>query len=68
MSITHQDSPSYVFDKQSFLKSPDARSLRILGEYLYPDSVFKKEKITDTIVFFGSSRIFPRDSMVEKKV
>ena len=55
-----------VFDNHGFLKGPEARSLRILGEYLYPASVFKKEEITDTIVFFGSSRIFPQASMIKE--
>ncbi len=39
-----------------FLDTPDARALRILSEYLYPLSHFRKEKIHDTIVFFGSAR------------
>jgi uncharacterized protein (TIGR00730 family) len=39
-----------------FMDTPDARALRILSEYLYPLSHFRKEKIHDTIVFFGSAR------------
>jgi hypothetical protein len=39
-----------------FLDTSDARALRILSEYLYPLSHFRKEKIHDTIVFFGSAR------------
>ena len=39
-----------------FLDTPDARALRILSEYLYPLSHFRKEKVHDTIVFFGSAR------------
>jgi uncharacterized protein (TIGR00730 family) len=39
------------------MDSPDARSLRILSEYLEPLSHFRKEKVRDTIVFFGSARI-----------
>jgi uncharacterized protein (TIGR00730 family) len=42
---------------ETFLESPDARGLRILSEYLEPLSHFRDEKITDTIVFFGSARI-----------
>ena len=44
-----------------FMNSPDARSLRILAEYLEPLFRFEKHSIEDTIVFFGSSRIPPRD-------
>jgi len=47
-----------AYRNQEFLDTPDARSLRILSEYLYPLSHFRKEKIRDTIVFFGSARTF----------
>ena len=62
-----QDKSLHVFDNKDFLKSPEARALRILGEYLYPASVFKDEEVTDTIVFFGSSRIFPKASMIGER-
>jgi uncharacterized protein (TIGR00730 family) len=47
-----------AYRNQEFLDAPDARPLRILSEYLYPLSHFRKEKISDTIVFFGSARTF----------
>src|SRR5260370_38311776 len=50
--------PLLAYRNQKFLDSPDARSLRIISEYLYPLSHFRKEKIQDTIVFFGSARTF----------
>ena len=37
----------------------DARPLRILAEYIAPMSAFQRERICDTIVFFGSARIGP---------
>jgi uncharacterized protein (TIGR00730 family) len=40
-----------------FLDGDDARPLRILAEYIEPYSVFRREGIHDTIVFFGSSRL-----------
>jgi len=40
-----------------FVESDDARPLRILAEYLQPLFRFRKERIHDTVVFFGSSRI-----------
>ena len=40
-----------------FLDSADARVLRILSEYLEPYAHFRREKIRDTIVFFGSARL-----------
>ena len=42
-----------------FINSPDARTLRLLSEYLGPMSSFHREKIKDTIVFFGSARAIP---------
>ena len=43
--------------------SADARSLRIISEYLYPLSHFRHEKIHDTVVFFGSARIFESSAL-----
>src|SRR6516162_7911366 len=42
---------------EKFLNSPDARALRILAEYLEPLSHFRREKVRDTVVFFGSARL-----------
>src|SRR5579864_7914853 len=42
---------------EKFLNSPDARALRILAEFLEPLSHFRREKIRDTVVFFGSARL-----------
>ncbi len=50
--------PLLSYKNEKFIDSPDARSLRILSEYLYPLAQFRKEKILDTIVFFGSARTF----------
>ena len=43
-----------------FLNSSDGRTLRIISEYLQPKSKFKKFKIMDTIVFYGSARLKSR--------
>jgi uncharacterized protein (TIGR00730 family) len=40
-----------------FLNSPDGRILRIVSEYAEPLARFRREKIHDTVVFFGSARI-----------
>jgi uncharacterized protein (TIGR00730 family) len=40
-----------------FMNSPDARALRLLAEYLEPLAVFRRERVRDTVVFFGSARI-----------
>src|SRR5499426_2556339 len=46
----------------TFLKSEDARPVRILAEYLEPQRRFKLENIQDTVVFFGSARIHSREA------
>jgi len=46
-----------AYMNQNFLNSVDARALRILAEFLEPLSHFRREKIRDTVVFFGSARI-----------
>jgi uncharacterized protein (TIGR00730 family) len=46
-----------AYRNQEFMDTPDARALRILSEYLYPNSQFRHQRIHDTIVFFGSARL-----------
>ncbi|UCH95565.1 MAG: LOG family protein [Candidatus Aminicenantes bacterium] len=45
-----------AYKNVEFLNSQEARTLRILAEYLEPKKRFDKENIKHTIVFFGSSR------------
>lgn len=51
-----------------FLNSPEARTLRILSEYLEPLSRLRKLKVNNTILFLGSSKAEPnsRDSLLKK--
>lgn len=49
-----------------FLNSPDGRILRILAEYAEPLSRFRREKIQDTVVFFGSARFGGMDEALQK--
>jgi uncharacterized protein (TIGR00730 family) len=42
---------------EKFLNSPDARVIRILSEFLEPLAHLRREKIRDTVVFFGSARL-----------
>ncbi|MFB3776615.1 MAG: TIGR00730 family Rossman fold protein [Bryobacteraceae bacterium] len=46
-----------AYKNEAFLDSADARPLRILSEYLEPLSHFRRQKIRDTVVFFGSARL-----------
>ena len=56
-----------AYKNQDFLNSADARTLRLLAEYLEPQSRFRKEKIRDTIVFFGSARLLSKDAATKSK-
>ena len=53
--------PPKAYRNRAFLGSKDARTLRILAEYLEPKSRFERHRIDDTIVFIGSARVKPRD-------
>lgn len=46
-----------AFENHEFLNSREARTLRILSEYLEPEKRFGELGIKHTVVFFGSSRV-----------
>jgi len=45
-----------AYENSAFVNSPDGRILRILSEYSEPLARFRRERIRDTVVFFGSAR------------
>src|SRR3954470_9747744 len=49
-----------AYENPNFLNGPDGRPLRILAEYQEPLARFRREKIQDTVVFFGSARFHSR--------
>jgi len=51
--------PPLAYRDEVFLDTPAARPLRILAEYLQPLHAFERERVHDTIVFFGSARLQP---------
>ena len=53
--------PQKAYKNERFLTSRAARSVRMLAEFEEPRTRFEKYDIKDTIVFFGSARILPRD-------
>ncbi len=53
----HGYRPPLSYKDPSFLDRSEARSVRILSEYLQPLSVLRKQLVHDTVVFFGSARI-----------
>ncbi|WP_260706794.1 LOG family protein [Edaphobacter flagellatus] len=50
------ESAPLAYENSKFLNSADARILRIMAEYQEPLSRFRRERIQDTVVFFGSAR------------
>src|SRR5664279_2206919 len=60
----HNRSP-LAYENKKFLNGPDGRALRILSEYMEPLARFRRERIQDTIVFFGSARFHSRSQAEE---
>src|ERR1051326_4771147 len=57
MSEKHnQRSQPLSFLNPDFLKSPAARTIRLIAEYLEPAERLRRAQVRDTIVFFGSAR------------
>jgi len=54
------------YNNEKFLGSMSGRPLRILSEYLGPLSILQRNKIVDTIVFFGSARFKKTDFYYRK--
>ena len=55
------DEQRLAYENPEFLKTPDARPIRILAEYSDPLRRFQQENIQDTVVFFGSARVHSRE-------
>ena len=45
-----------AYENPGFLNSADGRMMRIMAEYAEPLARFRRERIQDTVVFFGSAR------------
>jgi len=63
MSSPAAERPPLAYLDAEFLASQDARPLRILAEYLAPLQSFRRARICDTVVFFGSARIRPKGNL-----
>ena len=57
----HLDRAQLAYENPAFLNSPDGRLIRILAEYTEPLARFRRERIQDTVVFFGSARFHGRE-------
>ncbi len=49
--------PPLAYRNEQFLDSDEGRPLRILAEYLHPLGTFRRQRVHDTVVFFGSARL-----------
>ena len=60
--------PEKAYRDARFIHSPAARPLRILAEFLEPDSRFRHFEIYHTVVFFGSARTpSPEDAETHRR-
>ena len=53
--------PEKAFENLEFLSSHEARTVRILCEYLEPEAKLRKLKVNNTVLFLGSTRADPND-------
>lgn len=58
--------PPLAYLNAEFLKSSEARIVRIISEYLEPATRFRRHRVRDTIVFFGSARSVPPEIAAAK--
>src|SRR5574340_319460 len=58
---SHNTEPSLAFESNRFMESGDARALRILAEYLEPQTRLRRARVDNTVVFFGSARLVPQE-------
>ncbi|HLI33872.1 MAG TPA: TIGR00730 family Rossman fold protein [Terriglobia bacterium] len=55
-----------AYNNERFLSSAEARTIRILSEYLEPQVRLRRAGVQNTVVLFGSARILPRDVALER--
>ena len=61
----HPPLPVKAYRNKAFIESTEARTLRIMAEYLEPEKRFNDLDVQDTIVFFGSARLLAHDEAVQ---
>src|SRR3989337_1757739 len=66
--MTKQNKPLKAYENSEFLNSSDARIIRMLSEFIEPQTKFRKHKIIDTIVFFGSATLKSKKDRLNKYV
>ena len=58
--------PPVAYRNDRFMESTDARTLRLVAEYIEPQLRLRRAGILNTVVFFGSARIPPREEALRK--
>ncbi|MEE8515486.1 MAG: LOG family protein [Alphaproteobacteria bacterium] len=61
----HPPQPVKAYRNKAFIESTEARTLRIMAEYLEPEKRFHDLDVQDTIVFFGSARLLAHDDAAQ---
>lgn len=58
--------PPLAYMNERFMEGADARTIRIVAEYIEPQLRLKRAGIQNTVVFFGSARILPREEALRR--
>jgi uncharacterized protein (TIGR00730 family) len=66
MRPTTDHAPRLAYRNERFLESADARTLRIVAEYLEPQARLRRAGVQNTVVFFGSARMLPREEAARR--
>lgn len=66
--MNKNDQPEKAYKNLDFLNSEEARTIRILSEYIEPLARLSKHKVNSTVLFLGSSKANPdeTDSVLSK--
>lgn len=58
--------PELAYRNSRFLESTEARTLRIVSEYVEPQARLRRAGVQNTVVLFGSARTLPRQEAIEQ--
>ncbi len=64
--VEKQSRPVKAYENEAFLTSDEARILRIISEYMEPQRRFSRLRVRDMIVFYGGSRVKPREVILQR--
>ncbi|MGD2245381.1 MAG: TIGR00730 family Rossman fold protein [Candidatus Aminicenantes bacterium] len=59
--MTDNFQPEKAYKNLDFLNSREARTIRILSEYIEPFTRLDKHKVNNWVLFFGSAKVHPED-------